>query len=262
MTVLSELRCRWARCASPGPYPDDHALFEHLQAAHNPPPKHDFTCKWQDCSHASRRPVRSRQSRAEHLLRHTNYRPHACTYPGCGKTFKRRCDAHGCSVLHDWSLVSAYPCLWVGCTVATFPGPGELRAHIENEHMSVPAAERDARCGWAGCMHAHSRKHIPSHFPASYKPYECTICSKAFKTASGLGRHAKWAHSNISDATVYAGDDCASAVAANPTEPDNMPFPRVKRAWDGEDKLSKSKLKRFKHLEGKSQLLVSGYGLI
>ncbi|EJD44525.1 hypothetical protein AURDEDRAFT_166308 [Auricularia subglabra TFB-10046 SS5] len=189
MAAAAQRRCLWAQCATPGPFHNDQALFEHLLEAHKRPSRAIFECKWCGCSFTSPRRY------TDHIIRHTDYRPHECTYPGCGKAFSRSFLLTQHVQFHRWAPVAKYACKWAACG-ASFAEPAGLRAHIEDAHMAT--AVDGTRCGWAGCRHtligAFYHAHIMGHFPACYQPLACTRCEKSFKTDAGLKTHAQQVH--------------------------------------------------------------------
>ncbi|EJD44565.1 hypothetical protein AURDEDRAFT_166350 [Auricularia subglabra TFB-10046 SS5] len=83
------LRCRWSKCAAPGPFVDNKALFDHLVAAHRPSGG-SFYCLWERCTRKSQ--IGGPKNGAEHLLTHTSYRPYKCEHPGCTAALPRACD--------------------------------------------------------------------------------------------------------------------------------------------------------------------------
>lgn len=227
--------CLWAGCSTPGPFQTDQALFEHLMAAHKRPARGAFECQWRGCSFTSANRY------TDHIIRHTNYRPHGCTYPGCGKAFSRSFLLTQHVQFHDWTHVAEHACKWAACG-AVFARPAELRTHIEDAHMAT--AVDGKRCGWAGCRHtfigAHFHAHMTGHFPAFYQPLVCTRCEKGFKTEPGLKTHMQQVHGVEQDGR-YAKAAKALAKASKEltaTEPhadsdSDDPFAGLKRTGGG-----------------------------
>lgn len=247
--VDPEIRCLWAKCRARGPFPDQPALFEHLCAEHKPPTKRILVCRWRGCTLTA-----GAYQHADHLIRHTSYRPHCCTYPGCNKSFNHRPTLLQHSTQHDWSSVTAYPCNWSDCAAPAFPGAAELHAHLTETH--APAAVHGARCGWAGCRTTldkrHINAHIATHLPPAYKPFRCTTCGKAFRTTGALKAHAFRTHGNAEsarDENGEAADDCASATPEG--EGALLRVPVAKRGR--QDESSRGIAKRHKDLEGDSE---------
>ncbi|EJD44562.1 hypothetical protein AURDEDRAFT_166347 [Auricularia subglabra TFB-10046 SS5] len=157
----SQARCLWLECASSGPYADDKALFEHLEAAHEPPVSNGpFVCRWSGCGHTST----ARTPRMQHLGRHTNYRPYMCAHPGCDKAFTCAQDLSTHRARRpSHAALAGTECLceWTDCAASAFPGVPALRAHIEDTHLLLLA--RGKTCGWAGCAHTFSGGNYRAH---------------------------------------------------------------------------------------------------
>ncbi|RAR04294.1 zinc finger protein 383 [Stemphylium lycopersici] len=61
------------------------ALHKHVKTAHVDNCTHCF-CQWEGCE-ASSKDFKQRSKLSRHLLGHAGYRPYACSYEGCDKTF-------------------------------------------------------------------------------------------------------------------------------------------------------------------------------
>jgi hypothetical protein len=80
--------CKWQH--APGllchaVFPTASALHKHVKTAHVDNCASCF-CQWDGCD-ASSKDFKQRSKLSRHLLGHAGYRPYACSYAGCDKTF-------------------------------------------------------------------------------------------------------------------------------------------------------------------------------
>ncbi|EJD44558.1 hypothetical protein AURDEDRAFT_185001 [Auricularia subglabra TFB-10046 SS5] len=239
---MSAPLCLWNDCPSPGPYASHKALFEHLKAEHDTTlgDSSVFACQWAECTHVST----SRQTRAQHLGRHTAYRPYICAQADCGKAYTCQQDLS----MHRTRHTTAPPesecrCEWAGCVGAdaVFPGAAELREHIEQAHAR--RLKRGLRCGWEGCVHVFAggnfKAHVWAHLPAWYKPFACPSCDRTFSTGGGLARHTGSKHSTDKPSAAGgndSGDDASDYAPARATA--------AKTAWGVSRRLSDARSSR------------------
>ncbi|KZM21786.1 metal ion binding [Ascochyta rabiei] len=84
----SSCACKWQH--APGllclaVFPSASALHKHIKTAHVDNCTSCF-CQWEGCD-ASAKDFKQRSKLSRHLLGHAGYRPYACSYAGCDKTF-------------------------------------------------------------------------------------------------------------------------------------------------------------------------------
>ncbi|EJD44545.1 hypothetical protein AURDEDRAFT_166331 [Auricularia subglabra TFB-10046 SS5] len=202
------LPCRWEDCSTPGPYPDDKALYKHLEAAHNPQ-RGLLHCKWNGCGRTT--VLSGGQDIAAHLCSHTDFRPFVCAHPDCGHAVIRAYElrrhivevhsGHAQPRPGDGGSSTILLCRWVDCA-REFPndstGAGQLWEHINNRHALQIGPGDTCRCRWGSCGRAFRHgfvAHLRSHLPKWYRPYECATCGRGFITGAVLAVHEKQNHS-------------------------------------------------------------------
>ncbi|EJD44539.1 hypothetical protein AURDEDRAFT_166324 [Auricularia subglabra TFB-10046 SS5] len=207
-----EARCNWAGCEG-AVFADAPALRCHIEEAHARDLTRGARCAWEGCTF-----VFTAGSYRKHLWAHLPawYKPFSC--PSCDRAFATPAglEKHAAAA-HPGS--SQCRCEWAGCEGNVFTA-AKLRAHLKKAHLR--AVTRGERCAWAGCRHrfagAAYMNHLWTHLPEWYKPFACSSCDRAFRTAAGLARHTA-THSTAESDT---DDDYAPA----PTP--RAPLPKVK----------------------------------
>lgn len=192
-------------------------LNEHVRNAHGGV---TYSCKFKDCgkSYGNAKGLRTHVSRI-----HERRERHACTFPGCDKSYPDKSYLVIHMRVHTGE--KPYACSWEGCS-ATFAALNTLRNHERthtNErphkctwegcsksfnkisglttHQLIHTGERPFKCTWEDCSAAfttndHLQDHRLTHIDE--KPFKCDWqgCSVACKTKSGLDQHRKTAHTD------------------------------------------------------------------
>ncbi|KAM4615281.1 uncharacterized protein ACJ7VT_010450 [Polymixia lowei] len=147
----------------------------------------------------------------QHMVIHTNYRPHCCTYcgkcfhqkgnltvhvrlhtgekpfmcPDCGKTFSSRGDLQVHQRFHTG--VKPYQCK--ECNARFFTS-SHLQVHMRNHRGERPHA--CLHCGKRFLRPSCLKNHLLIH--SGLRPFSCPHCLKMFKRKSHLTSHVKRSH--------------------------------------------------------------------
>lgn len=129
------------------------ALHKHIKAAHVDNCTHCF-CLWEGCE-ASTKDFKQRSKLSRHLLGHAGYRPYACSYPGCDKTF----------------------------------ATNQAKDNHERTHTGERPYVCD-RCGYTTTTHTQLQTHI-SALHEGRKPHKCRFCEFTCADSSNLSKHER-----------------------------------------------------------------------
>jgi len=125
--------------------------------------ENQYNCKHNDC----RREFKTRRNLIDHTRgHHQEKKPHACSHPGCGKSFLR---------------------------------PAHLLIHSR-----IHTGEKPFVCDYLGCGKRWNQKsalkqHVRSH--TGERPFVCNVaaCNKRFSTSSSCKRHVNTHHPNYDE---------------------------------------------------------------
>jgi len=129
------------------------ALHKHIKTAHVDNCTH-CTCQWEGCD-ASTKDFKQRSKLSRHLLGHAGYRPYACSYEGCDKTFATN--------------------------------------QAKDNHERTHTGERPyvcERCGYTTTTHTQLQTHI-SALHEGKKPHKCRFCNFTCADSSNLSKHER-----------------------------------------------------------------------
>ncbi|OAL50641.1 hypothetical protein IQ07DRAFT_509780 [Pyrenochaeta sp. DS3sAY3a] len=148
--------CKWQH--SPGVlclavFDSAEALHKHIKTAHVDNCTHCF-CQWEGCD-ASAKDFKQRSKLSRHLLGHAGYRPYACSYEGCDKTF----------------------------------ATNQAKDNHERTHTGERPYVCD-RCGYTTTTHTQLQTHI-SALHEGKKPHKCRFCDFTCADSSNLSKHER-----------------------------------------------------------------------
>ncbi|KAH6615310.1 hypothetical protein C7974DRAFT_428234 [Boeremia exigua] len=148
--------CKWQH--APGllchaVFPTASALHKHIKTAHVDNCASCF-CQWEGCD-ASSKDFKQRSKLSRHLLGHAGYRPYACSYTGCDKTF----------------------------------ATNQAKDNHERTHTGERPYVCD-RCGYTTTTHTQLQTHI-SALHEGKKPHKCRFCDFTCADSSNLSKHER-----------------------------------------------------------------------
>lgn len=148
--------CKWQH--APGilclaVFQSPEALHKHIKTAHVDNCTHCF-CQWESCD-ASTKDFKQRSKLSRHLLGHAGYRPYACSYAGCDKTF----------------------------------ATNQAKDNHERTHTGERPYVCD-RCGYTTTTHTQLQTHI-SALHEGKKPHKCRFCDFTCADSSNLSKHER-----------------------------------------------------------------------
>lgn len=148
--------CKWQH--APGllclaVFPNASALHKHIKTAHVDNCSSCF-CQWENCD-ASSKDFKQRSKLSRHLLGHAGYRPYACSYVGCDKTF----------------------------------ATNQAKDNHERTHTGERPYVCD-RCGYTTTTHTQLQTHI-SALHEGKKPHKCRFCEFTCADSSNLSKHER-----------------------------------------------------------------------
>ncbi|KAG9205881.1 zinc-finger protein [Epicoccum nigrum] len=129
------------------------ALHKHIKTAHVDNCASCF-CQWEGCD-ASAKDFKQRSKLSRHLLGHAGYRPYACSYAGCDKTF----------------------------------ATNQAKDNHERTHTGERPYVCD-RCGYTTTTHTQLQTHI-SALHEGKKPHKCRFCDFTCADSSNLSKHER-----------------------------------------------------------------------
>lgn len=148
--------CRWQH----GPsifclqiFDGPEALHKHIKAAHVDNCARCF-CQWEGCD-AGDKDFKQRSKLSRHLLAHAGYRPYACSFQGCNKTFATN--------------------------------------QAKDNHERTHTGERPyvcSECGYTTTTHTQLQTHI-SALHLGQKPHKCRFCDFTCADSSNLSKHER-----------------------------------------------------------------------
>ncbi|CAO2650370.1 Nn.00g016620.m01.CDS01 [Neocucurbitaria sp. VM-36] len=155
-TESQQCTCRWQH--APGVvclaiFDTAENLHKHIKTAHVDNCTHCF-CQWEGCEAASK-DFKQRSKLARHLLGHAGYRPYACSYEGCDKTF----------------------------------ATNQAKDNHERTHTGERPYVCD-RCGYTTTTHTQLQTHI-SALHEGKKPHKCRFCDFTCADSSNLSKHER-----------------------------------------------------------------------
>lgn len=134
-------------------FDDAEALHKHIKTAHVDNCTRCF-CQWQGCE-ASSKDFKQRSKLSRHLLGHAGYRPYACSFKGCNKTF----------------------------------ATNQAKDNHERTHTGDRPYVCD-RCGYTTTTHTQLQTHI-SALHEGKKPHKCRFCDFSCADSSNLSKHER-----------------------------------------------------------------------
>ncbi|KAH7085998.1 hypothetical protein BKA63DRAFT_560617 [Paraphoma chrysanthemicola] len=148
--------CRWQH--APGilclaTFPSPAALHAHTKSSHVDTCTSCFCC-WESCD-ASSKDFKQRSKLSRHLLGHAGYRPYACSFPSCTKTF----------------------------------ATNQAKDNHERTHTGERPYVCD-RCGYTTTTHTQLQTHI-SALHEGKKPHKCRFCDFTCADSSNLSKHER-----------------------------------------------------------------------
>jgi hypothetical protein len=148
--------CKWQH--APGllclaVFDTPEALHKHTKTAHVDNCTQCF-CQWDGCE-ASSKDFKQRSKLSRHLLGHAGYRPYACSYQGCDKTF----------------------------------ATNQAKDNHERTHTGERPYTCD-RCGYTTTTHTQLQTHI-SALHEGKKPHKCRFCDFTCADSSNLSKHER-----------------------------------------------------------------------
>lgn len=148
--------CRWQL----GPnmlclqtFESPEALHKHIKAYHVDNCTRCY-CQWEGCD-ASGKDFKQRSKLSRHLLGHAGYRPYACSFEGCNKTF----------------------------------ATNQAKDNHERTHTGDRPYVCD-RCGYTTTTHTQLQTHI-SALHLNQKPHKCRFCEFTCADSSNLSKHER-----------------------------------------------------------------------
>ncbi|KAF2018611.1 hypothetical protein BU24DRAFT_363839 [Aaosphaeria arxii CBS 175.79] len=129
------------------------ALHKHVKSAHVDHCTRCF-CQWQGCE-SSEKDFKQRSKLSRHLLGHAGYRPYACSFKGCNKTF----------------------------------ATNQAKDNHERTHTGDRPYVCD-RCGYTTTTHTQLQTHI-SALHLNQKPHKCRFCDFTCADSSNLSKHER-----------------------------------------------------------------------
>ncbi|KAF2761968.1 hypothetical protein EJ05DRAFT_472911 [Pseudovirgaria hyperparasitica] len=172
--VESQLTCKWLLpgthfvCNHQSASPSD--LQSHIRDVHVKTMKGALKCQWYGCRNDNDFKQRSKLTR--HVQTHAGYRPHVCTWPGCGQSFgtKQTMDNH----LKTHEQVKPYKCRYCDVTATT---PTQIKTHENSVHLCRKRF-RCRFCEFACTDSSNLSKHEKTHRKRTFK---CLHPGCAFK---------------------------------------------------------------------------------
>ncbi|KAF2197909.1 hypothetical protein GQ43DRAFT_402057 [Delitschia confertaspora ATCC 74209] len=165
-------------------FPTAEALHNHIKASHVDNCT-SCVCLWENCE-ASGKDFKQRSKLSRHLLLHARYRPYACSFPDCTKTFATNQAKHNHERTHTGE--KPYVCRTCGYTTTTHT---QLQTHISALHThSKPHKCRF--CPFTCADSSNLSKHERTH--QTLRPYKCPHPGCTFKPDcrwENLKRHFK-----------------------------------------------------------------------
>lgn len=148
--------CKWQH--SPGMpclavFDNAKSLHEHMKTAHVDNCTRCF-CQWEGCEALSK-DFKQRSKLSRHLLGHAGYRPYACSFEGCNKTF----------------------------------ATNQAKDNHERTHTGERPYVCD-RCGYTTTTHTQLQTHI-SALHEGKKPHKCRFCDFSCADSSNLSKHER-----------------------------------------------------------------------
>jgi hypothetical protein len=148
--------CKWQH--SPGMlclayFDSAEALHKHIKTAHVDNCNRSF-CQWEGCEAASK-DFKQRSKLSRHLLGHAGYRPYACSFDGCDKTF----------------------------------ATNQAKANHERTHTGDRPYECK-QCGYTTTTYTQLQTHI-SALHEGKKPHKCRFCDFSCADSSNLSKHER-----------------------------------------------------------------------
>lgn len=141
------------RCPLPRRLRRPEALHRHIKTGHVDNCTHCF-CQWEGCE-AHSKDFKQRSKLSRHLLGHAGYRPYACSYEGCEKTF----------------------------------ATNQAKDNHERTHTGERPYVCD-RCGYTTTTHTQLQTHI-SALHEGKKPHKCRFCEFTCADSSNLSKHER-----------------------------------------------------------------------
>lgn len=148
--------CKWQH--SPGilclaVFNTPESLHKHIKTTHVDNCIHCF-CQWDSCE-AFSKDFKQRSKLSRHLLGHAGYRPYACSYKDCNKTF----------------------------------ATNQAKDNHERTHTGERPYVCD-RCGYTTTTHTQLQTHI-SALHEGKKPHKCRFCQFTCADSSNLSKHER-----------------------------------------------------------------------
>ncbi|KAF1831485.1 hypothetical protein BDW02DRAFT_571945 [Decorospora gaudefroyi] len=148
--------CKWQH--APGVpclanFDSPSALHKHIKTTHVDNCT-QCVCQWESCE-ASSKNFKQRSKLSRHLLGHAGYRPYACSYKGCDKTF----------------------------------ATNQAKDNHERTHTGERPYVCD-RCGYTTTTHTQLQTHI-SALHEGKKPHKCRFCDFTCADSSNLSKHER-----------------------------------------------------------------------
>ncbi|KAF2745551.1 hypothetical protein M011DRAFT_406364 [Sporormia fimetaria CBS 119925] len=166
--------CKW-HTSNTGPclqiFETPEALHKHLKAAHVENCSACF-CQWDSCESRDK-DFKQRSKLSRHLLGHAGYRPYACTWKDCDKTFATNQAKDNHERTHTG--VKPYVCSQCGYQTTTHT---QLYTHINARHdgkKKHKCRHCDFTCADSSNLSKHERTHN------QHRPYRCPNDGCAFK---------------------------------------------------------------------------------
>ncbi|KDQ13064.1 hypothetical protein BOTBODRAFT_112088 [Botryobasidium botryosum FD-172 SS1] len=173
-------KCGWEACTEA--FADSEALTNHITSVHVGSGQAHYHCYWTDCERNGKKSFASRQKILRHIQSHTGHRPFHCTQ--CEQCFSEAATLQ--QHLRRHSQEKPYACDYPGCGKA-FAITGALTIH-----KRIHNGEKPFKCTY--CDRAFSEtsnlsKHLRTH--TGVRPYLCKEpgCGKRFARPDQLNRH-------------------------------------------------------------------------
>ncbi|KAF2264467.1 hypothetical protein CC78DRAFT_226717 [Lojkania enalia] len=128
-------------------------LHKHIKSAHVSNCTR-CNCQWEDCE-ARDKDFKQRSKLTRHMLGHAGYRPYACSFEGCSKTF----------------------------------ATNQAKDNHERTHTGVRPYQC-THCGYTTTTHTQLQTHI-SALHEKQKPHKCRFCEFTCADSSNLSKHER-----------------------------------------------------------------------